>query len=130
MTKPQLFQCLRYQDADAAIRFLTALGFTEAFVVRDEKDPAVIVHAQFRWRDNGGIMFGSTRGDGNDSSFSKAYTNLVVASDAEVDATLARALSAGGTQLSEITEPDHGGRTVTISDPEGNRWNLDSYPGE
>ncbi len=64
MTTPQLYACLRYTDAEAAISFVTALGFTERMVVRDESDPAVVQHAQFRWRKQGGIMFGTDRTDG------------------------------------------------------------------
>ena len=45
MTQPQLFQCFRYADAEAALTFLAALGFTERLVVRDGD---AIVHAQLR----------------------------------------------------------------------------------
>ena len=51
MTTPQLYACLRYHDAEAVISFVTALGFTERLVVRDESDPSLVQHAQFRWRD-------------------------------------------------------------------------------
>lgn len=128
-TKPQLFACLRYRDPEAAIDFLTGLGFTERLVARDEHNPEVIVHAEFAWRDNGGVMFGGRRGDDTDAAFGRAVTNLVVAGPDEVDATLRRALEAGATQASEVMEPDYGGRSVAVLDPEGNTWNIDSYPG-
>ncbi|MFW6600276.1 VOC family protein [Propionibacteriaceae bacterium Y2011] len=129
-TRPQLYACLRYADAAAAITFVEALGFTERMVVRDTDDPTFIHHAQFRWRDNGGIMFGTDREGGVGPRPGTACINIVVDSDAEVDATRARALSAGGRQLDEISEPDHGGRSVAVTDPEGNIFNIDSYPGE
>lgn len=130
MTTPQLYACLRYHDADAAISFVTALGFTERIVVRDESDPAVVAHAQFRWREEGGIMFGTDRTDGIGPRPGSACVNLVVASDDEVDRVLAAALGAGGKQLDEVHEPPYGGRSVALADPEGNIWNIDSYPGE
>lgn len=130
MTTPQLYACLRYKDADAAIAFVTALGLTERLVVRDEKDPSFVHHAQFRWRDNGGVMFGSDRDGGVGPDTAAACTNLVVATDEEVDQVLAAALDAGGEQLGELQEPPHGGRSVAVTDPEGNIWHIDSYPGE
>lgn len=129
MTRPQLYSCLRYADAGAAIEFLTALGFTERLVVHDDADPEVVHHAQFAWRDNGGIMFGTDRPDGIGPRPGTACVNLVVESDDQVDATLARALAAGARQLDEVHEPPHGGRSVAVADHEGNIWNIDSYPG-
>lgn len=130
MTKPQLYACLRFTDCDAGIAFVEALGFTERLVVRDPEQPGLIHHAQYQWRDTGGIMFGSDRPDGIGPAPGTGCINLVVASDAEVDAVLNRALAVGARQLSEITEPDHGGRSVAVADSEGNIWNIDSYPGE
>lgn len=129
MTSPQLYACLRYHDAEAAISFVTALGFTERLVVRDESDPSLVQHAQFRWRDQGGIMFGTDREDGIGPRPGTACVNLVVATDDEVDRVLAAALDAGASQLDEVHEPPHGGRTVAVADGEGNIWNIDSYPG-
>ncbi len=130
MTQPQLFQCFRFTDADRAITFLRALGFVEQLTVRDPDDPSIVQHAQFRWRENGGIMFGSDRDGGVGPATGVGCCNIVVASDEEVDATLQRALEAGGTQLNDVNEPPHGGRNVAVTDPEGNIWNIDSYPGE
>ena len=100
MSTPQLYACLRYLDVDAVIPLLEALGFTERAIMRDPDDPRVVHHAQFRWRDNGGLMFGSVRPD-DELGFAQepglGRCNLVVASDEEVDATLARAVAAGAT---------------------------------
>ena len=49
---------------------------------------------------------------------------LEVEVDADVDATLQRALDAGGRLVAGPTEPPYGGRTVTVSDPEGNLFCL------
>lgn len=130
MTTPQLYACLRYVDAEAAIAFVTALGFTERLVVRSEADSSFIEHAQFRWRDNGGIMFGSDREGGAGPQTGTACVNLVVESADEVDRVLGAALAAGADQQGDIQEPPHGGRSVGVTDAEGNFWHIDSYPGE
>lgn len=127
--RPQLFACLRCHDADAVLDFLRAIGFTERLVVRDPDDAAVVHHAQLGWRDNGGLMLGSDREGGIGPAPGTACINIVVPSDTEVDATVARAVAAGGRQLDQIHEPDHGGRSGAVADPEGNIVNIDSYPG-
>ncbi|WP_342371723.1 VOC family protein [Propioniciclava soli] len=129
MTTPQLYACLRYRDADAALTFLHALGFTERLVVRDDTDASVVHHAQLQWRDTGGVMFGSAGVGADWIKPGNATVNLVVADDAEVDAVLAAGLAAGGRVLSEPDAAPHGGRNAALADPEGNAWNLDSYPG-
>lgn len=126
---PQLYACLRCKDADAVINFLTALGFTERLVVRDPDDPTTIHHAQLQWRANGGLMLGSDRDGGFGPTPGAACINIVVATDDDVDATVQRAVAAGGRQLGDVHQPDHGGRTAAVTDPEGNIVNIDSYPG-
>ena len=75
-------------------------------------------------------MFGTDREDGIGPRPGTACVNLVVAADDEVDRVLAAARDAGASQLDEVQEPPHGGRTVAVADGEGNIWNIDSYPGE
>lgn len=133
MTTTQLFACLTYHDAPAAIEFLTALGFTKRLIVTDPADPTRIVHGQLRWRDTGGVMLGSVRTD-EDADFrmtpGASTINLVVASDEDVDATLQRAVDAGATVVQQPHHPPHGGRSCMVRDAEGNLWNIDSYAGE
>ena len=92
-----------------------------------------MVHAQFGWRDNGGVMFGSVR-ENDERGFAStpgvARCNLVVACDEEVDAVLQRALAAGARLVMEPTHPPYGGRCAAVADSEGNLWNIDSYEGE
>lgn len=132
MTKPQLLHTLTFADAGRARGFLTALGFTERLVVPGI-DPSVVEHAEFRWRDNGGLMFGSVR-PGNPHASAEAVGRgrcyLVVDADAEVDAAYERALAAGGTSVQEPADQDYGGRGATVADPEGNQWSIGSYAGE
>lgn len=127
MTTPQLFHCLRYTDADRGIAFLEALGFTTVLVVRDRDDASRVTHAQLNWRDNGGVMLGSTRDD--DPHYGPGICNVVVASDDHVDSLVAIALQHGASVVTEPHEAPHGGRNACIADFDGHWWNLDSYPG-
>lgn len=129
MTTPQLHHCLRYADADAALAFLTAIGFTERLVVRDETDPTKIAHAELRWRETGGVMFGSVRDDDKRFPPGTGVCNLVVDTDDEVDAMVQRAQAAGATLVDGPANPPYGGRSAGVRDAEGNYWNFDSYQG-
>ena len=129
--KPQLFHCLKYTDAPAAIDFLTALGFTEVRRYTDENDPTIVQHAELTWRDNGGVMLGSAVASGlddlNEGRVHSAY--LVVATDEEVDAAHSAALASGGRSVREPSTPDYGGRETTVADLEGHLWSVGIYPG-
>ena len=59
MSKTTLFHSLTFADAQAAMTFLEAIGFTKAAVYTDETDPGRAVHAQYNWVEYGAIMFGS-----------------------------------------------------------------------
>lgn len=130
----QLFHSLAFDDVEAGIAFLTAVGFTQRALHRDPDDASVVVHAEFAWRDNGGVMFGSNRGRTDNSSFTDevghARCYCVVETDADVDRVHSAALGAGATSLQAPMNPDYGGRTCTVRDPEGNQWSFGTYAGE
>src|SRR5262249_10261865 len=42
----------------------------------------------------------------------------------QVDAAFATALAAGATPIAEPVDRDWGGRSASIADPEGNRWEI------
>ncbi|HIT75961.1 MAG TPA: bleomycin resistance protein [Candidatus Avipropionibacterium avicola] len=133
MTNPQLFHSLQFTDVDAAIDWLRAVGFTEAACYRDES--GAVVHAQYRWRDNGGIMFGSvTRADDDDSTWTRSAGHgqcyCVVETDDEVDRVHDAAVAAGATSIQAPSSPDYGGRSCAVQDREGNQWSFGSYRGE
>ena len=134
MSTPTLYHSLQFHDADAAVEFLRAVGFREAALHRDES--GAIVHAEYRWRDTGGIMFGSVVRSGQepDSGWVRSAGHgqcyCVVESDADVDRVHAAALAAGATSIQEPSEPDYGGRTCAVRDAEGNQWSFGSYRGE
>lgn len=131
-TKPQLFHCLTYADADKGLAFLAALGFEQILVVRNDTDPSRVEHAELRWRDSGGIMLGSIRQADLHripDTVGQARCYLVVATDADVDTTYEKALANGATTIEDPADQPYGGRVATVADPEGNHWSVGSYPG-
>lgn len=121
--------CLTYEDAPAAVKFLTeAFGF-EVGVVYDGDRPGTVSHAELLWPEGGGVMFGTTglgdgpfanRRPGNDAVY-------VVCSDP--DAVYERATAAGAEVVTEPTDTDYGSRDVAFRDPEGNLWDFGTYAG-
>jgi len=128
----QLFHSLQFSDVDRAIAFLEAVGFTAAGVHRD--DAGRVVHAQFNWRDTGGVMFGEVDADRPSTGYERhtggAQCYCVVDSDADVDRVHTAALAAGATSVIAPRDPDYGGRGCTVRDHEGNQWSFGSFPGE
>lgn len=130
----QLFHSLSFDDAEAGIAFLTAAGFTERVVHRDPADPSVVVHAEFAWRQTGGVMFGSNRGRTDTADFTDAVGQArcycVVETDADVDRVHAATVGVGATSIRAPEGQDYGGRTCVVRDVEGNLWSFGSYRGE
>lgn len=135
MTTPTLFHSIHFDDADAGLSFLRALGFEERAVHRDPDDPSSLVHAELAWGAAGGLMCGSAGratppGSGYQRRVGVATCYLVVASDEQVDEVHERALGAGGTSLMAPSDQDYGGRSATVADAEGNQYSVGSYAGE
>ena len=53
------WQTMAFHDADAMMRWLGAIGFTEHATYRDASDTGVVTHAEWLSPGGGGIMFGS-----------------------------------------------------------------------
>ncbi|MCD4527402.1 VOC family protein [Nocardioides sp. cx-173] len=117
------WQSMSFRDADAMMRWLGALGFTEHATYRDEHDPSVVVHAEWVWA-GGGVMFGSERPDAavDNAGGSAAY---LVTDDP--DDLFERAVAAGARVLRPMVDQDYGGRGGSVIDPEGNHWSFGSY---
>jgi uncharacterized glyoxalase superfamily protein PhnB len=125
---PQVWPTLRARDARALIRFLVdAFGFHET-VVHAEGD--TVLHAQLSWPLGGGLMLGSVRGGDDDQWALSAGTfgGYVVADD--IDARFERAVAAGAEVVRKPYDTDYGSRDFTVRDPEGNRWQFGTYPGD
>jgi uncharacterized glyoxalase superfamily protein PhnB len=123
-TIQSVFPTFRYEDARAAIAFLTdALGFS---VEELHEDGGRIVHAELEFSGSR-IMLGGepAEGDGRQPYVSGPSTTYVVVEDA--DAAYARAKAAGATIAMELTDQDYGSRDFAVLDPGGNRWSLGTY---
>jgi uncharacterized glyoxalase superfamily protein PhnB len=132
--KPAIIPCLRYADAPAAIDFLCdAFGFARHAVHADDKDSAIIHHAQLADRGNM-IMLASL---GNSEWAEKAGLKTVAEAGGntqapyividDVDAHAARARAAGAEIISEPEDQDYGGSVYSARDPEGYVWSFGSY---
>ena len=105
------------------------MGFTQAVVYRGDQDRP-ISHAELRWPDGGGIMFGSEPKDEPWSgSAGGPGTGTVYLSTDEVDAMAGRVTAAGWEVLRPLAETDYGSREFAFLDPEGNAWSVGTYPG-
>src|SRR4051794_41953567 len=89
----KLWHSMAFDDADAMMAWLTAIGFTEHATYRDENDPSVVVHAEWLWPGGGGVMFGSRRPDAAVANVGGSAADLVTD---DPDAGFQRAVEAGG----------------------------------
>lgn len=117
-----------FQDADAAMRWLTAIGFEERAVSRDEGDPSTVVHAEFHWPRGGGPMFG-THVEQPDWPTQPGTGATYLECD-DCDEVFRRAVAGGASVLREPADQDYGGRSAAVRDAEGNIWSMGTYAGE
>lgn len=125
---PTVWPCLSYEDAPAAIAFLTALGFIETLVVPGEGGRE-IAHAELVWPEGGGVMLGSFV-PGDDPFASRppgAGSTYVVTADPA--AALERATARDATVIRPMQDEDYGSTGFSIADPEGNFWGFGTYRG-
>ncbi|MET9018535.1 VOC family protein [Actinopolymorpha sp. NPDC004070] len=135
---PTVVPMLAYENASAAIEFLTAaFGFTERFRLTD--DDGRITHAELAYGDGGGDGQGVVMlvdfGNGYESPATHVRTcettrrwmdtpyivNGVFVQVTDVRAHFDRAKAGGATMLSEVSDTGHG-ILYRAADPEGHRW--------
>jgi uncharacterized glyoxalase superfamily protein PhnB len=122
MEYPTVFPTLRYDDAGAAIEFLTAAFGAEKHAVYDD-GKETIVHAELRLG-NGIVMLGPARADAP-ATLGKGGGIYVVVEDP--DAHCARAQEAGAAIVRDLNDTDYGSREYGAQDPEGNVWSFGTY---
>lgn len=121
---------VNYVDARGAIRFLVdVLGFVERAAYADEADDSIVVHAELRWPEGGGVMLGTANRP--DSVFSQMPTGSASVYVVTDDPTPihARAVAAGATMVRELAGTDYGSLDFAVRDPEGNIWSFGTYRG-
>jgi len=124
-----VWPCVIYRDAEAARVFLTEVfGFTETLTVRDEKDSTRIVHAELKWPEGGGLMYGSG-GNHHDYPEPAPGTQWLCVYTADPKAVYERAVAAGAKIVTEPYDTDYGAHNVAIADLDGNIWTFGTYQG-
>ena len=124
-TAPGIYPTIRYDDAPAAIRFLTtAFGLIAQEV--DEGSDGTINHALLRHGPS--LVMVSSRRPGP-SVFDQGTCCLYLAVD-DPDGHHARATAAGAEIVSDLTNQPYGSREYAARDPEGNVWAFGTYRPE
>jgi uncharacterized glyoxalase superfamily protein PhnB len=136
-TAPNVYPCLGYRDAKAAIRWLCeAFGFEERMVYPGEGDREV-AHAELSLGP-GILMLGSQRADAPSAGeltprsadgkldFARIPFSVYVAIE-DVDAHCERARPAGAEIVLEPFDTDYGSRDYSARDLEGNVWSFGTY---
>jgi uncharacterized glyoxalase superfamily protein PhnB len=119
---PSIYPTIRYDDAPAAIRFLTtAFGLVAQEV--DESSDTTVNHALLRHGSS--LVMLSSRRPGP-SVFDHGTCCLYLAVH-DPDAHHARAVAAGAEIVSELTDMPYGSREYAARDPEGNVWAFGTY---
>ena len=134
-TAPNIYPCLGYRDAKAAIGWLCeAFGFEERMV--HPGNDREVAHAELSLGP-GIIMLGSASNDmpavdtdaltaGGEADFSRIPFALYVAVE-DVDAHCDRARAAGAEIVREPDDTDYGSREYSARDLEGNVWSFGTY---
>lgn len=122
MNNATVFPSLKYDNASAAIDFLTsAFGAERHAVYTGENDS--VVHAELRFG-NGLVMLGSARGDFAATRGGGGGIYVVVE---DADAHHEQARSAGAQITRAPYDSDYGSREYSAQDPEGNAWHFGTY---
>ncbi|HTU82986.1 MAG TPA: VOC family protein [Candidatus Acidoferrales bacterium] len=129
-TAQRIYPAIRYENAKAAIEWLTTvLGFKAQEVCPGEGDS--VAHAELALGGNL-IMLGSVQ-PGAYARSAKALggvtATIYVALDtaADVDASYARAKSAGADVIRELSDTEYGSREFGVCDLEGHVWSFGTY---
>jgi uncharacterized glyoxalase superfamily protein PhnB len=121
-TPPTIYPTLRYDDAPAAIRFLTAAFGLVAQEV-DESSDGTVNHALLRHGSS--LVMLSSRRPGP-SVFDHGTCCLYLAVE-DPDTHHARAVAAGADIVAELPDQPYGSREYAARDPEGNVWAFGTY---
>ena len=125
---PNIFPCLSYRDAPAAMEWLTrAFGFETLMAVPGAD--GTIEHAEMKLGP-GVIMLGSEKKDSprwlSPRHLDGMNQCIYVCLD-EVDAHYTRAKAAGAEIMQEIEDTHYGSRGYMARDPEGHVWYFGTY---
>ncbi|MDP9397782.1 MAG: VOC family protein [Actinomycetota bacterium] len=128
-SQPTGWPTVGFIDVDAGVRLLTeGFGFVVTALYRD--DAGTIEHAEARWPDGGGVMFGSRGKPGPWGALGAQGVYVVAAQAATVDAAWARIRATDGVEvLHELHDTDYGSHQFDVRDFDGNLWTVGTYRG-
>ena len=113
---------LLYEDAEAAIEFLTsAFGFEE---VTRTIGAAGGLHAELNVGPDGAIVYVGSPGGDFRGPANVGRTSLVYVMVDDVDAHYERARAAGASIAEELNDLPFGHRRYTCDDPQGHEWSF------
>ncbi|MBC7275668.1 VOC family protein [Nocardioides sp.] len=121
VAKIKYWQSMAFQDAEAMLTWLSAIGFVEHATYRED---GIVVHAEWLWPAGGGLMFGQVRDEGVLKATGGSSAYLI---DEDPDALFDKAVAAGASVVRPMVDQPYGGRGGTVTDPEGNSWSFGSY---
>jgi uncharacterized glyoxalase superfamily protein PhnB len=126
---PSVWPSIGFTDVDAGIRLLTeGFGFVVTAVHRD--DAGVVHHAEARWPDGGGVMFGTRGKPGDWGALGAQGVYVVAAEAATVDAAWERLSRWDGAEvLQALHDTDYGSHEFGVRDRDGNLWSIGTYRG-
>lgn len=127
MNAPCLFPTLRYQDADAAIRWLRdVLGFSNHAIYRD--DDGKIMHAELALGSSI-LMLGQARDDdyGRMIGGVQSRRDAIYLAVPDIGPLHENAVKAGATIEMAPYATSYGSREFMCRDPEGNLWSVGTY---
>jgi uncharacterized glyoxalase superfamily protein PhnB len=126
---PTVWPSVGFTDVDAGVRLLTdGLGFVVTAVHRNGE--GAVAHAEARWPDGGGVMFGTRGKPGDWGALGASGVYVVAAASGTVDAAWARVTAMDGVEvLRELHDTDYGSHEFGVRDPDGNLWSMGTYPG-
>lgn len=126
---PAVWPTVGFTDVDAGVRFLTeGLGFAVTVLHRD--DGGVVRHAEARWPDGGGVMFGSRGKPGPWGALGPQGVYVVAAEAATVDAAWKRLSEFPDVEVLQVLhDTDYGSHDFGVRDRDGNLWSMGTYRG-
>jgi uncharacterized glyoxalase superfamily protein PhnB len=126
---PTVWPSVGFTDVDAGVQFLTeGLGFVVTALHRD--DAGVVQHAEARWPDGGGVMFGTRGKPGAWGALGPQGVYVVAADAATVDAARKRLSERDDVEvLQELHDTDYGSHEFGVRDRDGNLWTMGTYRG-
>lgn len=126
---PTVWPSVGFTDVDAGVHFLTeGLGFVVTALHRS--DDGTVEHAEARWPDGGGIMFGSRGKSGDWGALGPQGVYVVAAEAATVDRAWERVANIEGVEvLRALHDTDYGSHQFDVRDNDGNLWTIGTYRG-